>query len=73
MAAAALSIQTPPMERPESGKYTHQAVNYEHPSKHEYQFCAGCVHYIHAQPPRCEGVKEPIRPEDWCKRFKAKK
>jgi hypothetical protein len=57
------------MEKPDSEKLPHSKVGYEHPSQHR-QACRSCEHFIHASPrPRCEGVKDPIRWEDWCERF----
>jgi len=57
-------------EKPESQKLTHAAVKFESPSRHPGQACASCVHLIAASPPRCEGVKNPIKAGDWCKRYK---
>lgn len=57
------------MELPSTQKRTHEAVHYEHPSGHGRERCAVCAHFISSNPPRCEGVQSPIRPEDWCKRF----
>lgn len=57
-------------ELAESEKRTHEAVGYEYPSRHDGQHCSICKHYIAADPPRCEGVKSPIRPGDWCERFR---
>jgi hypothetical protein len=54
-----------------SEKYSHAEVSYEHPSE-STKHCVGCEHYIHAQVPRCEHVKSPIRPKDWCERWEAK-
>jgi hypothetical protein len=56
-------------ERPEAQKLSHAAVKFESPSLHTSQACASCVHFIAASPPRCESVKGPIKPSDWCKRF----
>jgi hypothetical protein len=56
-------------ERAESAKLSQAAVKYEHPSRHQGQSCQACVHFIAANPPRCEAVKGPIRATDWCKRF----
>ena len=55
-----------------SQKRTHDDVHYQHPSQHDGQQCSGCKHFIAANPPRCEGVRSPIRAEDWCRRFAAK-
>lgn len=60
-------------ELPAGEKLSHAAVKYEHPSEHRPQNCASCVHFIAANPPRCEGVQSPIRAEDWCKRFEKRK
>ena len=58
-------------EKPASQKFTHAEVGYEHPSTHSGAHnCSHCIHYIVATPPRCEGVKSPIRPEDWCRRWR---
>jgi hypothetical protein len=57
-------------EKPDHEKATHAEVHYQHPSRHPGRFCAGCVHFIRANPPRCEGVKEPIRGPDYCDNFK---
>jgi hypothetical protein len=54
-----------------SEKYSHAEVDYEHPSE-GVDHCSGCEHYIHAMVPRCQHVKSPIRPKDWCERFEAK-
>jgi hypothetical protein len=59
-------------EKPEAEKFTHAEVKYESPSRHEGKFCILCEHFIPARPPRCEGVKSPIRAGDYCKRFEAK-
>ena len=56
-------------ERPAAQKLSHAAVKYESPSRHANQSCASCIHFIAANPPRCEAVQSPISPEDWCKRF----
>jgi hypothetical protein len=60
-------------ELPAHEKQSHASVHYEHPSEHAGQYCADCVHFINAMPPRCEGVASPIRRQDWCVRFKEKK
>jgi Fe-S-cluster containining protein len=65
------------MEKPNFLKFTHAEVSYEHPSKHRPEQCRVCKHFIadgHERnndkfSPRCEGVRSPIRAEDWCKRF----
>jgi len=51
-------------------KFTHAAVKYVEKSKFPQMKCSGCVHFINVQPARCEGVKSPIAPGGWCKRFK---
>jgi len=56
-------------EKPEADKKSHAEVEYELPSRHSQQFCAGCKHFI--SPDRCEGVKSPISPRAWCVRFEA--
>jgi hypothetical protein len=60
------------MELPNREKRSHASVDFEHPSRHHGEPCAGCQHFIPGNPPRCEGVRSPIRAEDWCKRFEAK-
>lgn len=57
-------------EKPDAEKFSHREVNYESPSRHTGQFCAGCEHFI--RPNRCEGVKSPINARAWCKRYEAK-
>jgi hypothetical protein len=57
-------------ELPEAQKLSHREVNYEDPSRHSGQFCAGCQHFI--SPRRCEHVKSPISPRAWCKKYEAK-
>jgi hypothetical protein len=52
-------------------KLSHSQVDYEHPAKGAER-CAGCKHYLPGKPPHCEDVKDPIRPEDWCRRFEQK-
>lgn len=50
--------------------YFKSEVGYEHPARdYEREHCGICVHY-HAH--RCDIVRGPIQPEDWCKKFKAK-
>lgn len=56
-------------EQPDSEKLSHAAVKFESPSRHPGQACASCVRFIAASPPRCESVKPPIQPGDWCKRY----
>lgn len=51
-------------------KLSHTAVKYEHPSRHGAQMCANCIHYIAGKKPACTGVKSPIGPHDWCRRYK---
>jgi hypothetical protein len=46
-------------------KLTHSEVNYEHPAQGMNE-CRDCKHY---DAPHCRLVKDPIRPEDWCKKF----
>jgi hypothetical protein len=58
------------LELPPILKLSHLAVAYESPSRHKGQTCAGCVHFIAGKVPRCDGVKSPIKPRDWCKKFK---
>lgn len=57
-------------ERDAADKFTHDDVRYQHPSTHHGEHCSNCVHFIRAVPPRCQGVRSPIRAEDWCKRYK---
>jgi len=56
-------------ERPAAKKLSHAAVGYQSPSRHSGQSCASCLHFIAANPPRCEAVQSPIAAKDWCKRF----
>lgn len=59
-------------EKPEKDKVTHYEARYTHPSPFPKMKCATCVHLITAPFEfRCEGVKSPILPEDWCQRWKA--
>jgi hypothetical protein len=58
-------------ERSIEAKFTHEQVDYQHPAKGE-DHCAECIHYIKAEPMRCEIVKAPIAGEDWCRKFKEK-
>jgi hypothetical protein len=60
------------MESAEKDKFSHASVGYVHPSPYEGKECRDCVHYISANPPRCEGVVSPIRPMDYCKRLQRK-
>lgn len=55
-------------ELPDNEKAKHSAVNYEHPAQ-SANHCGICKHFIRAHIPRCETVRNPIRPSDWCKRF----
>lgn len=55
-------------ERDAKDKYSHAQVAYEHPAKGE-DHCGECRHYIKASPMRCEIVRNPIRAEDWCRKF----
>lgn len=54
-------------------KLSHAEVAYEHPAK-GMSHCSECVHYRDGYPPgmypHCVIVKDPIRPEDWCSKFK---
>lgn len=60
-----------PGEWPPVEKLTHSTVDYEHPSEHEGEECAGCRNFINAVgKPRCKHVQDPIRAGDWCERFK---
>jgi phage-related protein (TIGR01555 family) len=56
-------------------KHTHEEVKYEHPSVHKGD-CSKCVHFIASTAvttiPHCEGVVDPIRPEDFCSHFELK-
>jgi len=56
-------------ELKESKKLTHAAVKYENISQHKGQACQNCLHFIAANPPRCEGVQSPISPKARCKRY----
>lgn len=56
-------------EKPESEKITHAAAGYEFPSSHAGERCSGCMHFISAVPPRCEGVESPIQRDAWCRRY----
>lgn len=58
-------------EQPARDKFSHAQVAYEHPAKGE-DHCGECKHYIKAGPMRCEIVRNPIRAEDWCRKFKEK-
>ena len=59
-------------ERAALDKLSHEDVNYEHPSAHPPEKCSGCVHFIRANPARCQNVKPPIRVMDRCEHFKSK-
>lgn len=48
-----------------SEKLRHEAVGYEHPARGS-NHCSECKHYLGRA---CEIVRDPIRPEDWCRRF----
>jgi hypothetical protein len=54
-------------------KRSHAEVDYQHPAEGK-DHCAQCRHYIgppeRGGTPHCEGVVDPIRPQDWCARFK---
>lgn len=56
-------------EKPEAKKLSQAAVRYEKVSQHKGQSCQNCLHFIAANPPRCESVKPPISPKGWCKRY----
>jgi hypothetical protein len=58
-------------ELPANQKLSHAAVKYENISSHRGQSCQNCLHFIAANPPRCEGVQSPISPKAWCKRYSA--
>jgi len=49
-------------------KYSHEEVGYEHPAKGPHH-CSECKHYETGGGWHCEIVKDPIHPEDWCKKF----
>jgi len=55
---------------PESEKRDHSTVGYVAESKIRGRSCANCAHYIPGTPPACEGVKKPIAPVGWCRRWK---
>jgi hypothetical protein len=58
--------------KPEAQKFTHEQVGYEDQSTHAGQTCANCQNFIPAaggKPAGCKGVKRPIAPEAWCRRF----
>jgi hypothetical protein len=60
------------MERTETEKFSHAKVGYEHPAQGK-DHCSLCEHYlVRINAPRCEIVKSPIRPNDWCERFEPK-
>jgi hypothetical protein len=59
-------------EAPQIKKLSHSEVFYQHPSQQDDEKCADCKHFIDAKPARCEHVKSPIRPEDWCRKFERK-
>ena len=65
-------IQLARGERQALDKIPHDEVGYESPSKHEDEQCSLCEHYIPAMVPRCQAVKNPIKPADWCKRYARK-
>lgn len=56
-------------------KLSHAEVGYEHPAKNMKTRCENCIHYKAGYPPglypHCEIVVDPIRPEDWCRKYKA--
>lgn len=56
-------------ERPDNKKLSHAAVKYETTSLHRGQACQNCLHFIAANPPRCEAIQSPIAPKAWCKRY----
>lgn len=73
-------------EKPEFLKLLHSEVQYQHPSRSrdkdgKLERCRDCTHFIpdgHSEnnekfAPRCEGVRSPIRPGDWCERFNKKR
>ncbi len=60
------------MELPAAQKLSHLSVRYEHPSQHPGKRCGGCEHYIPADVPRCEHVRQPIRRFDYCMKWEAK-
>lgn len=59
-------------EQPPDEKARHSAVGYESPASDPERHCSACEHYIAAKVPRCQIVKSPIRPGDWCERFEFK-
>lgn len=57
-------------ERPASEKLSHEAVQYERPSKHPARHCGNCEHVIEASAGnRCESVEDPIWLPGWCIRW----
>lgn len=59
-------------ETAQKEKRTHELVRYVEKSKIASQNCARCAHFIDAKygGPACAGVKSPIDPSGWCKRFR---
>lgn len=54
-----------------TSKFTKEQVAFEHPAK-GMDKCGNCVHYIRASQ-TCRIVRGQIMPEDWCKKFEAKR
>jgi hypothetical protein len=54
---------------PESEKREHASVGYVAESKVQGSHCSNCMHYVPGAPPSCEGVKRPIAPVGYCRRY----
>lgn len=57
------------MEQDARNKLSHASVHYIGVSPHPKRECRWCVHFIAADPPRCESVQAPIAARGWCQRF----
>lgn len=55
---------------PEAEKREHASVGYVAVSRRKGEHCSNCMHYIPGAPPACEGVRKPIAPVGWCRRYK---
>lgn len=51
-----------------AAQYFKHEVGYEHPAKGK-DHCGECKHYYDH---RCDIVRGPIQPEDWCRKFARK-
>ena len=58
------------LERLAHMKLTHAAVAFEHPAQGK-NHCSECAHFLPSVS-RCQIVKSPIEPSDWCNRFEYK-